>query len=141
MRKLLFVTFSIASLLLACNDSSNPTAPRQALPLEAGQWTGGSGENACMSVAGTECDLFVGCMHGRFPRPSIGGDGSFAVNGTYRSEVGPVTNETGAVARFSGSISGSTMTLRVERTDQSSPPATFTLELTGSSGHCPQLCL
>jgi hypothetical protein len=45
---------------------------------------------ACQ-MADNGCNPLVGCRHGQFSRPSYSADSTFAVNGTYRIEVGPIS--------------------------------------------------
>jgi len=85
-------------------------------------------------------DLYSGCWHGHFTRPRIS-NGKFTADGTYRFEAGPVTNENGQSARFTGSITGGTLTLKVERTDPSTQAQPVTFEMTLGEGRCTQLCV
>jgi hypothetical protein len=138
MRHVFLVVLSF--LLAGC--SGSPTAPaatavRTEALLATGRWSSGP---ACLSVTESAADLYFGCWHGQFTRPSVGTDGTFSAEGTYRFEAGPVRDETGQTARFTGSISGETLTLAVDRTDQSIPRSTFAVVLSGS-GTCTQLCL
>jgi len=105
MRKALVLTL----LCTALSCTGNPSAPKPAGPLADGNWSGGG---ACLAVADT-CNMIAGCGHGVFPRPTIRDDGTFDVDGTYRIEVGPVSIDPAPPAHFSGSISGSTLTLTV----------------------------
>ena len=104
MRKALASALVFAAL--SCGGS--PAAPH-AGPLADGNW---SGSGACVTVADS-CNMIAGCGHGVFPRPTIRDDGTFDVDGTYRIEVGPVSIDPPPPAHFSGSISGSTLTLTV----------------------------
>ena len=119
MRKLL------ASVLLctALSCGGNPSAPHQPGPLADSKW---SGSGACLTVADT-CTMIAGCGHGVFPRPVIRDDGTFDVDGTYRIEVGPVSIDPPPPAHFSGSISGSTITLTVIPSGSISK-ATYTMQ-------------
>ena len=138
MRHILLVALCVA-LLGGCNGS--PTAPAASAVhaetmLTAGRWSSGP---ACLNVTESSCDLYAGCWHGQFSRPRMNADGTFTIEGTYRYEAGPVTNETGQTARFSGSISGETLTLTVERTDQTVPRTSYAVVL-GGSDTCVPLC-
>jgi len=141
MRHTSFVALAIlASVLAGCHGS--PTTPGVSIhdetsPLQSGRWSSGP---ACLTVTESAADLYSGCWHGHFARPRVSSDGKFTVEGTYRFEAGPVTNETGYAARFVGSMSGETLNLTVERTDQSIPPVSFAVTLSGE-GNCAQLCL
>jgi hypothetical protein len=121
------------SFLLAC--SRNPAAPAEA-PLAIGQWTG---DGACLAVTESSCNLVVGCGHGQFPRPSVRSDGTFDVDGTYRIEVGPISIEPAPPAHFSGSVSGSRMTLNVAPSTGSSL-SSYSIRLTGN-GFCSVRCV
>src|SRR5215831_15907454 len=118
MRKLL--AFALIATALSCGGS--PAAPH-AGPLGDSKWSGGG---ACLTVADT-CNMIAGCGHGVFPRPTIRDDGTFDVDGTYRVEVGPVSTDPPPPAHFSGSISGSTLTLTVTPSG-SIPGATYTMQ-------------
>jgi len=124
-----------AVLLVSCNGSpTDPDGSPRDLPL--GRY---SNDTSCVSIAQSECDLVAGCWHGRFTRPTIA-SGRFSVSGTYRLEAGPVSTDPPPPATFSGTIAGTTLTITVERTDKSIPPATYVVTLAGA-GNCPQLCL
>src|SRR5262245_56447171 len=120
------------SLLIAATFVSschgNPTGPNGGA-LTMGRWTGGS---ACLSVTDTGCNLVVGCGHGQFPRPTLRADGTFDENGTYRIEAGPISIEPAPPAQFSGSVSGSRLTLTVLPSVASVPPASYSMTLTGT---------
>ena len=119
--------------LLACN--RNPAGPGQG-PLPIGRWTG---DGACLSVTDTGCSLAVGCGHGQFPRPIVGADGTFTVDGTYRIEAGPVSIEPAPPAHFSGVMTGSRLTLSVIPSG-SLPPAFYAITPT-MTGACPIPCV
>lgn len=140
MRHLLIVVPIVVLSLLSCGSPTAPSPTVQGAPvasalLAPGRWSTGS---ACMNVTESMADLHAGCWHGRFARPRLSG-GSFTIEGTYRFEAGPEKDETGANARFIGSITGDTLTLRVERADPSSQPLTYVLEL--GEGSCQPLCV
>jgi hypothetical protein len=120
--------------LLACN--RGPTGPGEG-PLATGRWTG---ESACLSVSETGCNLAVGCGHGQFSRPIIRADGTFDADGTYRIEVGPISIEPAPPAHFSGSMTGSRLTLTVVPTAGSLRPASYVMTL-ASNGGCPVPCV
>jgi hypothetical protein len=130
---LVAVAFLACAGLLTC--SRSPAGPTEG-PLATGRWTG---DGACLSVTDTECNLAVGCGHGRFPRPIIGADGTFTVDGTYRIEAGPISIEPAPPARFSGVVTGSHLTLRVMPSG-SLPPASYSMTPT-LGGTCPIPCV
>lgn len=113
-----------------------PTAPSS---IAVGRW---SGDGVCLSVSDQACDLVAGCGHGRFPTPSIRGDGTFDVQGTYRIEVGPIGIDPPPPARFSGVLTDRTLTLTVTPSDPRVPPATYVLRLASEgAARCAVLCL
>ncbi|HMF97450.1 MAG TPA: hypothetical protein VKE96_24285 [Vicinamibacterales bacterium] len=125
---------AVCSATVGC--SGTPAGPA-AMPLPLGHWTG----EGCLSVAQSGCDLVVGCGHGQFPRPLLGTDGAFVADGTYRIEAGPVSISPPPPARFSGVVSGRTLTVTVVPADGSSPPASYRLQLTSNSGTCIVPCV
>jgi hypothetical protein len=130
---LLLVTILIASSQLACRRS--PTGPGETT-LPNGRWTG---DGACLAVADAGCDLAVGCGHGQFPTPAIRADGSFDADGTYRIEAGPVSLDPPPPAHFSGSLTGSTLLLKVVPTAPLSS-ASYSLR-PNIAGTCPVPCV
>jgi hypothetical protein len=123
--------------LLGSSCSGSATQPHDTM-LAPGRWTG---DGACLSVAQDECDLVVGCGHGQFPLPAVRADGTFAVEGTYRIEVGPVSINPAPPAMFSGNVRGQTLTLNVTPSESSLRPASYALQLTSASGRCTVPCL
>jgi len=73
-------------------------------------------------------------------RPTLRADGTFDVDGTYRIEAGPISIEPAPAAHFSGSMSGSRLTLRVVPSVPSLPAATYSMMLTGT-GSCVVRCV
>ena len=122
--------------LLATGCTETPTQPRDTLP--TGRWTG---DGACLSVAVDGCDLVVGCGHGQFAQPDVHTDGTFAVSGTYRIEVGPISINPAPTATFSGVLSGQTLTLSVAPSDPSLRSASYVLQLTNGTGKCAVPCV
>jgi hypothetical protein len=103
-----------------------------------GRWTG---DGACLSVAIDGCDLVVGCGHGQFAQPDVHADGTFAISGTYRIEVGPISINPAPPAMFSGVLKGQTLTLSVTPSDPSLRPASYMLQLTNDAGTCAVPCV
>ena len=123
--------------LLAAACTETPTQPRDTT-LPTGRWTG---DGACLSVAVDGCDLVVGCGHGQFAQPDVHADGTFAVSGTYRIEVGPISINPAPTATFSGVLNGQTLTLSVAPSDPSLRPASYVLQLTNTTGKCSVPCV
>jgi hypothetical protein len=123
--------------LLAAACTETPTQPRDTT-LPTGRWTG---DGVCLSVAVDGCDLVVGCGHGQFAQPDVHADGTFAVSGTYRIEVGPISINPAPKATFSGVLSGQTLTLSVAPSDPSLRPASYVLQLTSGTGKCSVPCV
>ena len=133
MARLCVVVIVVCGNLPACN--LNPTRPGEG-PLAAGRWIG---DGACLSVAGSGCDLAVGCGHGQFAQPILRADGTFDVDGTYRIEVGPISIEPAPPAHFSGVVTRSHLTLNVVPSG-SLPPAAYSMTQT-TAGRCPIPCV
>jgi hypothetical protein len=95
-----------AGLLLAACTPMNATAPT----VSAGEW-GGQDIDLMVSETGARVLFKCGAM-GVVAQPlALDGSGRFATSGTYE----PKLVQTGAVpAQFSGSVSGSQMTLTVQ---------------------------
>ena len=119
----------------ACAET--PTQPRDTI-LPTGRWTG---DGACLSVGADGCDLVVGCGHGQFAQPDVHADGTFAVSGTYRIEVGPISINPAPTATFSGVLSGQTLSLSVAPSDPSLRSASYVLQLTNGTGKCSVPCV
>ena len=135
MRSRRLPTLLIAICLTACKES--PTEPRTTTTLAAGRW---AGSGVCLSVTDTTCDLVAGCGHGQFPKPAIRSDGTFDVDGTFRIEVGPVVFNPPPPAHFSGSVTGSTLTIKVVPSTVTPPDATYSLQR-GAPGICGVPCV
>jgi hypothetical protein len=137
MRRAATCLFAVALIasggLLAC--SHGPASPSEGR-LAIGRWTG---DGACLSVTDTACNLAVGCGHGQFPPPTLRADGSFEVDGTYRIEAGPISIEPAPPAHFSGSMTGSHLTLKVIP-GGSLPAASYSMTPT-TAGTCPSPCV
>jgi hypothetical protein len=125
-------TFLVCLAMLACHGS--PTEP-DGTTLPTGTW---SNNGTCLIVSESAVELHAGCGHGKFNRPSALVNGTFEVDGTYRVEVGPVSIDPPPPAHYSGSISGSQLTLKVAPSKD--PPMTFTLHL-GDPIMCGPACL
>ena len=132
---------SMALLLATCGGSPTDPTPNpintlggETTTLAVGRW---SGENVCLSVEGADAQLISGCWRGHFGKPTVQSNGTFSIDGTYRFEAGPTTNES-ANAHYTGKIASTTLTLTVQ--PASGSPVTYEVTLTGS-GSCPSLCV
>jgi hypothetical protein len=123
--------------LVLCACTGTPAGPGETV-VPTGRW---SGDGACLSVTDKACDLVVGCAHGQFSRPTVHRDGTFAADGTYRIEAGPISINPAPPAKFSGVLTASTLTVRVVPSDTSLRPASYTLRLTNDSARCSVPCL
>jgi hypothetical protein len=117
--------------IVACGGA--PIEPGVAA-LADGRW---AGFGACLTVAQT-CDFTIGCGHGQFPRPMLRADGSFDVDGTYRVEAGAISINPAPPAHFSGTVSGSTLTLTIV---PSSGSSLGPYQMETSTSTCPVTCL
>jgi hypothetical protein len=120
----------VIALLLAVTACS--TSPDEIVT--TGTW---GGEHAMLSIGGASATIEFDCAHGSMPAPLALTDGTFDVAGEYVQERGgPIrTDETVArqPARYSGTVAGRTMTLRVRVTTPAQDIGAYTLTL-GSSG-------
>jgi hypothetical protein len=126
--------------LMTCNGS--PTEPRVRAIAE-GLWTGDGG--VCLRVPSVNqtprtAILTAGCGKGTFPTPDVGDDGTFEVEGTFRVEAGPVSNDPPPAAHYSGVLTGTTLTLTVTPTGPSAQRTTYRLHL-DPNGSCGPACL
>ena len=147
MRHAILFIVSIAAVLATGCDHSSPTDPIQgqapgqpAASLTMGRWSAEAEGTACLTVEQAQASLIAGCWRGRFARPSIGADGTFSAEGTFRFEAGPSTDTPAPAAQFTGAISGTTLTLTVQQKGSPNPPVTFSLTFSGE-GTCSPLCV
>lgn len=134
-RTLLFVL-----LLLACN-SGGPTEPR-ALAIASGKW---SGNGACLIVDADNdhprnARLSYGCTQGVFPVPDVRNDGTFAADGTYGVVIGPATPNPLPAAHYSGSLTNTTLTLKVVPSDPKLETTTFRMNM-NANANCNPPCV
>lgn len=125
--------------LIACHGS--PTEPRVRAIAE-GLWTGGG---ACLRVPSANqfprtAMLIAGCWKGTFPTPDVRDDGTFEVEGTFRFEAGPVSNDPPPPAHYSGVLTNTTLTLTVTPTGPAAQRTTFRLH-PDPNGSCGPACL
>ncbi len=132
----LAVASGIAVTLLACSDSV--TSPKGPVPLGAwGNAESGLGASL-LTVTGTGATLQQTCAHGTIAQPIVlDANGHFDVAGEYELTAGPT--ELPRPARYTGSVSGQTMTLTVTQTDPNTTVGPFVLRLgeRPSFGACP----
>ena len=122
-------------LLVACNGSS--TAPHADAVID-GRW---AGDNACLDLRHTSTStLRVGCGHGEFPALNIRSDGTFDVDGTYRIEIGPVSQDPAPPAHYSGTLKDSRLTVTVTPSVSTLPAATYRLTY-NPNATCGPACL
>lgn len=112
----------------ACTTMTGPD------PVANGTW---GGDHAALTITETQASIEFDCAHGSMPAPLTMNRGSFDVAGDYVQERGGPIRWDEIVprqpARYSGAVSGRTMTLRVRLTETAQDLGTYTLTL-GSSG-------
>ena len=111
MRQRLLLPAVLLAVLIA---EPGPPAPR-ARRVPVGDW---GGPRVAVSVEETQAHLEFDCAHGRIPRRlNVDGRGRFQAEGRYVAEHGgPVRADEadeGRPARYSGVLSGRTLTLTV----------------------------
>ena len=128
---------AVAALVILTNQCAGTTTAPQDAPLTVGRWSGGG---ACLSVTTDTCDFVAGCGHGQFPRPTVHANG-FAVQGTYRIEVGPISITPPPPAMFNGLLDHGVLTVMVTPSDPSIPPFSAVLQLTNGANACSVPCV
>ena len=123
---------AIVAALLASSGCGPSSSPDSFVPI--GIW---GGEHASLTLAAAGATIEFDCAHGTLPAPIALTDGAFDAPGDYFPERGgPIRIDDPVVrrsARYSGSITGRTMSLRVRLIEPSEDVGTFTLTL-GASG-------
>ena len=123
--------FGVA-LLAAASACGTSSSPDSFVPI--GTW---GGEHAALTVTATDATIEFDCAHGALPAPIAITAGAFDANGDYFPEHGgPIRIDEPTVrqpARYGGSITGRTMTLRVRVIETAQDVGTYTLTL-GTSG-------
>ena len=102
-----------------------------------GTW---GGDNAGLIATDTVAHVHIGCTLGYAKTPIlIQADGSFEATGTYNVDAFPIDRGIIHPARFSGRITGKTMTLTVVLTDDGRQlgPVTLVLGKEPVMGPCP----
>src|SRR5512141_239822 len=119
-------------LLGACR--STPSAPVTEIK---GTW---GGEDAGLIASDTSAHIHIGCTLGDTDTPiRPDGEGHFSVSGTYNVDAYPVDRGIYHPARFTGQVSGNTLTLAVTLTDTGRQlgPVTLTRDKEPKMGPCP----
>ena len=102
--------------------------------VKAGQW---GGQHIAMTVAAAATDIEFDCGKATIPGAiETDRDGAFTASGTFLPErPGPTTRELPAQrpARFSGTVKGDDMQVKVVLTDQNEDVGTFTLTFGGAA--------
>lgn len=100
----------------------------------SGTW---GGDHALLTITDSRASIEFDCAHGELPVPIAISRGTFDVTGEYIQEHGgPIRSDEIAVrvpARYSGTVSGRTMTLRVSLAGAAQDLGTYNLTL-GSTG-------
>jgi hypothetical protein len=116
-------------VLAACGTTTGPDAVTM-----TGTW---GGDHAVLDVTATSASIEFDCAHGTLPVPLTLNRGTFDVTGDYVQEHGGPIRSDETVdrqpARYSGTVSGNTMTLMVRLTATGQDRGTYTL-MRGSSG-------
>jgi len=103
------VILSMLATLACYNTSSAPITE------VAGTW---GGDNAALIVTNTDVHVHIGCTLGDAVGPiHPDANGQFEATGTYNVDAYPIDRGITHPARFTGQISGQTMTLTVTLTD------------------------
>jgi hypothetical protein len=120
---------ALLTVMGACSTTTGPDAI-----IMNGTW---GGDHALLEITTTSAPIEFDCAHGELPVPLTLSRGSFDVMGYYVQEHGgPIrTDETveRQPARYSGTVSGNTMTLLVRLPATARDIGTFNLTR-GSSG-------
>lgn len=125
---------AILSLVAALACHSTPAAPISDI---AGTW---GGENAGLVATDTSAHVHIGCTLGEASGPiRPDADGRFEATGTYNVDAYPVDRGITHPARFTGRITGNSMTLTVALTDTARTlgPVTLIYGKEPKMGPCP----
>lgn len=124
----------LAAAIIALGCATTTGAP---ITDVAGTW---GGENAGLIATDTSAHVHIGCTLGDTKgQIVVDGDGRFVMTGTYNVDAYPIDRGITHPARFTGQISGKTMTLSVELTDTGRQlgPVVLTLGKEPTMGPCP----
>jgi hypothetical protein len=101
--------------LLAAGCSGASTIPPSGDLLAEGTW---GGDNAGVIVTDSVVHVHVGCTFGDLPgKVPLDADGRFVVDGSYVLRAYPIMVGPALPARFSGRVTGRTLTLAIEVND------------------------
>jgi hypothetical protein len=125
------VILSIFSVLACATATSTPITE------VVGTW---GGDNVGLVVSGTDVHIHIGCTLGDAVGPvHPDASGRFEATGTYNVDAYPVDRGIMHPARFSGQVTGQTMTLTVSLTDTGRVlgPVTLVYGKEPKMGPCP----
>jgi len=118
----------LAMALAACSSTTSPDA------IVSGTW---GGDHALLEITATGAAIEFDCAHGTLSVPLTLNRGAFDVTGDYVQEHGGPIRSDETVdrqpARYTGTISGNTMTMLVRLTATGQDRGTYTL-VRGASG-------
>ena len=116
-------------VLAGCSTTTGPDAV-----ITTGSW---GGDHAVLDVTATSASIEFDCAHGALPVPLTLNRGTFDVTGDFVQEHGGPIRSDETVdrqpARYTGTVSGNTMTLLVRLTATGQDLGTYTL-MRGVSG-------
>jgi hypothetical protein len=125
-------SLAVCALLIVLAGCSTTTGPDAVIM--NGSW---GGDHAVLDVTATSASIEFDCAHGTLPVPLTLNRGTFDVTGDYVQEHGgPIRSDETVdrqAARYTGTVSGNTMTLLVRLTATGQDRGTYTL-IRGSSG-------
>ena len=114
---------ALLMVLAGCSTTTGPDAV-----IMTGSW---GGDHAVLDVTATGASIEFDCAHGTLPVPLMLNRGTFEVTGDYVQEHGGPIRSDETVdrqpARYSGTVSGNTMTLLVRLTEKGQDLGTYTL--------------
>lgn len=117
---------ALAALLMVLAGCSSTTGPDAVIM--TGSW---GGDHAVLDVTATTASIEFDCAHGTLPVPLTLNRGAFDVTGDFVQEHGGPIRSDETVdrqpARYTGTVSGNTMTLLVRLTATGQDRGTYTL--------------
>ena len=119
-------SLALGALLMVLAGCSTTTGPD--VVITTGSW---GGDHAVLDVTATSASIEFDCAHGTLPVPLTLNRGTFDVTGDFVQEHGGPIRSDETVdrqpARYSGTVSGKTMTLMVRLTATGQDLGTYTL--------------